>query len=187
MAVKATELRKGAVIDKDGDLLLITDYSHSTPGNWRAIIQIKTKSLKTGQTGAMRPAAGDIFEIAYLDKRRCEYLYRETNGDFVFMDSESFEQFPLSEELIGDKMGFVKENTGVDVTFHDKLALGIELPPVVVLEVTEAEEVAKGNTANSVKKDVQVETGMTVKVPGHVSVGDQIKIRTDDCEFQGRA
>ncbi len=187
MAVKATELRKGTVIDKDGDLLLITDYSHSTPGNWRAIIQVKTKSLKTGQTGQMRPAAGDMFEVAYLEKRRCEYLYREANGDYVFMDSESFEQFPLGEDVVGDKMGYVKENTALDVTFHEKLALGLELPPMVVLEVVEAEEIARGNTANSVKKDVKVETGMMVKVPGHISAGDQIKIRTDDCEFQGRA
>jgi elongation factor P len=187
MSVKATELRKGTVIEKDGDLLLITDYSHSTPGNWRAIIQIKTKSLKTGQTGAMRPSAGDMFEVAFLEKRRCEYLYREANGHFVFMDAETYEQFPLGADLVGDKMGYVKENTAVDVTFHEKLALGIELPPQVVLEVTEAEPVARGNTANTVKKEVVVETGMTVKVPGHIDVGDRIKVRTDDGEFQGRA
>jgi len=187
MGVKATDLRKGTVLEKDGDLLLITDYSHSTPGNWRAIIQIKTKSLTTGQTGSFRPSAGDVFEVAYLDKRKSEYLYREADGLYMFMDSETFDQFPLSEDLVGDKMGYVKENTSVDVTFHEKTPIDIELPPQVVLEVTEAEEVARGNTSNAVKKDVTVETGMSVKVPGHVKAGDQIKIRTDDGEFQGRA
>ena len=186
MAVKATELRKGTVIEKDGDLLVITDYSHSTPGNWRAIIQIKTKSLRTGATSQMRPAASDMFEVAYLDKRSCEYLYREASGHFVFMDTESYEQFPLSEELVGDRMGYVRENSSVDVTFHEKVPIGVELPVTVVLEVVEAELVARGNTANTVKKEVKVETGMLVKVPGHIDVGDKIKIRTADGEFMGR-
>ena len=187
MGVKATELRKGTVLEKDGDLLLITDYSHSTPGNWRAIIQIKTKSLTTGSTGSFRPSAGDMFEVAYLDKRKSEYLYRESDGHYVFMDNETYEQFPLPDDLVGEKMGYVKENTTVEVTFHEKTPIGIELPPQVTLEVTEAEEVARGNTSNSVKKDVTVETGMQVKVPGHIKTGDQIKIRTEDGEFQGRA
>lgn len=186
MAVKATDLRKGTVLEKDGDLLLITDYSHSTPGNWRAIIQIKTKSLKTGATGSFRPSAGDMFEVAFLDKKKAQYLYRENNGDYVFMEEETYDQFHLPEDLVADKMGFVKENTTVEVTFHESTPLGIELPPMVVLEVTEAEEVARGNTASNVKKEVVVETGMKVKVPGHVSAGDKIKIRTADCEFQGR-
>jgi elongation factor P len=86
MQVKATELRKGMVLQKDGDLLVITDYSHSTPGNWRAIIQVKTRSLTTGQNGSFRPAAGDNFETAFLERKKAQYLYTEANGDYVFMD-----------------------------------------------------------------------------------------------------
>ena len=74
MQVKATELRKGMVLQKDGDLLVITDYSHSTPGNWRAIIQVKTRSLTTGQNGSFRPAAGDTFETAFLERKKAQIV-----------------------------------------------------------------------------------------------------------------
>jgi len=187
MGVKATELRKGTVLSQDGQLLLITEYLHHTPGNLRAIIHIKTRNLKTGTTGQMRLGSSDVLEVAYLEKRPCEYLYREANGDFVFMDTASYEQLHLSAELVGDKMGWVKENTTLDVTFHGTLPIGVELPSTVVLEVTEAEPAVRGNTATNVKKEAVVETGMKVKVPIHVSVGDRIKIRTEDGEFLGRA
>lgn len=186
MSVRATDLRKGSVIEKDGDLLLITDYHHHTPGNLRAIFQMKTKSLKTGSSGAIRASASDNFELAYLDKRRCQYLYREANGDYIFMDNESFEQFPLPADLAEGSMGYVKENTDCDLTFHEARPIGIELPTTVELEVTESEMAVKGNTATNVKKDAVVETGLAVKVPLHVSVGDKIKIRTADAEFMGR-
>lgn len=186
MSVRATDLRKGNVIEKDGDLLLITEYIHKTPGNLRAIIQIKTRSLMSGQAGAMRLSSSDTLEQAYLDRKKCEYLYRESNGDAVFMDSQTYEQFPLPSELVGDKMGFVKENEPVNVTFHGSTPIDMELPPTVVLEVTEAEIAVKGNTATNVKKDAVVETGMAVKVPLHIGVGDKIKIATDSGDFQGR-
>jgi len=187
MGVRATELRKGMVLDQDGQLLLITDHHHHTPGNLRAIIHIKTRNLMTGQAGAMRLGSGDTLETAFLEKKKAEYLYRESNGDFVFMDSETYEQFHLPDDVAGDKMGFLKENTKCDVTFHGTSPIDVELPSQVILEVTEAEPATKGNTATNVKKDAVVETGMTVKVPAHVSTGDKIKVRTSDGEFQGRA
>jgi elongation factor P len=187
MSSRATELRKGTVIEKDGDLLVITDYHHSTPGNLRAIIQMKTKSLTTGASGSIRASSSDNFEVAYLDRRKCQYLYREGTEDFIFMDEESFEQFPLPASLAEDSMGFVKENTTVELTFHDGRPIGIALPPQVVLGVTWAEMAVKGNTATNVKKDATVETGMKVKVPMHVKEGDQIKLSTESGEFMGRA
>ena len=187
MNVKATELRKGMVLQKDGNLLLITDYSHSTPGNWRAIIQVKTRDLRSGANGSFRPAAGDQFETAFLDRNKCQYLYREANGDYVFMDSESFEQFHLTAELAAEKMRFVKESEEVVVTFHETTALGIELPTTVNLEVVEAEMAVKGNTATNVKKDAVLETGQPIKVPLHIKAGELVKVSTDTGEFMGRA
>ncbi|HJO27213.1 MAG TPA: elongation factor P [Planctomycetota bacterium] len=187
MSTKATELRKGMVIEKEGDLLLITDYSHATPGNWRAIIQIKTRSLLSGQTGQFRPAAGDPFDVAFLDKKRCEYLYKESNGDFVFMDAESYEQFPLSDDLVGEAMNFVRENASVEITFHDATPIGVELPSTVVLTVAEAEMAVKGNTASNTKKDAVLETGYKIRVPLHIVAGEEIKVKTETGEFHGRA
>lgn len=186
MGVKATELRKGTVIEMNDDLLLITDYEHRTPGNWRAIIQLKVKSLKTGHTSTMRPAAGDMFDVAFLDKKKCQYLYKESDGSYCFMDSETFDQFPLNDDLVGDKMGYVRENEEVEVTFHDSTPIGLSLPASVVLEITEAEEAVKGNTANNVKKDAVAETGLKLRVPMHVGVGDKVKVNTETGDFQGR-
>ena len=186
MAVKATELRKGTVIvGQRGELLLITEYHHHTPGNLRAVIHLKVKNLSTGQTTPMRLGSSDAFDVAYLDKKKCEYLYKDSTG-YVFMDQENFEQFPLQEELVGELMGFVRANTTVDVTFHETTPVGMELPSSVTLKVIEAETAVKGNTATNVKKEAVVETGLKVKVPLHITVGDEIKISTADGEFQGR-
>ncbi len=187
MTVRATELRKGDVIIYNDDLWVITEYHHHTPGNLRAIIQMKTKSLKTGRTDSIRAGSSNSFEKGYIDRKKAEYLYRESNGDYVFMDSTSYEQFHLSAELAEDSMGYVRENTSVDVTFHELTPIGISLPPSVVLKVVEAEEAVKGNTANNVKKDAKLETGLTIKVPLHVGIGDEVKVKTENGEFMGRA
>ncbi len=187
MSMRATELRKGSVIQQDGQLLLVTEYMHHTPGNLRAIIHVKTRNLATGATSQMRLGSGDVLEVAYLEKRPCEYLYRDPHGHFVFMDTNSYEQFPISEDLIGERMAFVKENTSVDVTFNEQTPIGVELPGSVVLTVTETEPAVRGNTATNVKKDALVETGLRIKVPAHIAVGDAVKIRTSDGEFLGRA
>jgi len=187
MATKATELRKGMVIvGERGALLLITEYSHHTPGNLRAVIHLKVRNVQTGVTTPMRLSSSDAFDVAYLDRKKCEYLYKDSTG-YVFMDQESYEQFPLSEELIGDKMGYVRDNTVVDVTFHEQLPIGVELPPTVTLKVIEAEQVVKGDTARNLTKDAVVETGLKVRVPAHIKVGEDIRIKTEDGEFQGRA
>jgi elongation factor P len=184
---RATDLRKGTVIEKDGDILLITDYKHTTPGNLRAIYQLKLKSLTTGHSSSLRASASDNFDIAFLDRRKCQYLYKEGTDSFIFMDEETFEQFPLPGSLADESMGFVKENTTVELTFHNANPIGVALPPQVTLEVTWAELAVKGNTATNVKKNATVETGMQVKVPIHVKAGDQIKLNTDTGDFMGRA
>lgn len=186
MTVRATELRKGTVIvGERGDLLLITEYHHHTPGNLRAVIHAKVKNLASGVVTPQRWGSSDAFEVAYLDKKKCEYLYKDTTG-FHFMDQETFEQFQVPEDLVSDVMGYVRENTPVSVTFHGATPIGIELPSSVTLKVIEAETATRGNTATNVKKEAVVETGLRVKVPPHISVGDEIKISTVDGEFQGR-
>ncbi len=187
MGVRATEIRKGQVIQKDGDLLLVTEFEHKTPGNLRAIINIKTKSLTSGATSSMRLGSSDVLEVAYLDRKRAEYLYREASGRYVFMDVSSYEQFELSEEFVGDKMPYVRENTQVEVSFHGTTPIGVVLPTQVVLTVKEAEAAVKGNTTSGVKKDAVLETGLRVKVPIHVQPGDEVRISTETGEFQGRA
>ncbi|MBL6721133.1 MAG: elongation factor P [Planctomycetes bacterium] len=187
MQVKATELRKGMVLQKDGDLLVITDYSHSTPGNWRAIIQVKTRSLTTGQNGSFRPAAGDTFETAFLERKKAQYLYTEANGDYVFMDQETYEQFHIVKDQGEGQMCYVRESEEVEVTFHETTPISIALPTTVVMEVVWAEMAVKGNTATNVKKEAKVETGLMVKVPLHIKEGERIVVNTETGDFVKRA
>ncbi len=186
MPIKATEVKRGMVIQQDNDLWVITDYEHITPGNWRAIHQIKLKNLKSGNQRQLRLGSSDTLEPVYLDKKECQYLYKDNTG-FVFMDNTTFDQFPLPEEVIGDAMHYVTENSNVVVTFHDTTPISIELPSAVVLRVTEAEPAARGNTATSVTKLAKVETGYELKVPPHIEVGELVKISTDTGEFLSRA
>jgi elongation factor P len=187
MATRSTDVRKGQVLERDGELLLITEYEHRTPGNLRSIIQLKLKNLSTGQNLSLRLSSADTVDVAFLDKKKSEYLYQESNGDFVFMDSETYEQFHLSKDLVGDKMGFVKPNEGVEVTFHGTTPIDIALPPSVVLEVVEAEMAVKGNTATNVKKEAVLETGQPIKVPLHIKAGERVKVSTETGDFMGRA
>jgi elongation factor P len=187
MGVRATEIRKGQVIQHNGDLLLITDYEHKTPGNLRAIINIKTRSLTTGSNNAIRLGSSDVLELAFLEHKKSEYLYREGTGGYVFMDSETYEQFELSHDFCGDKMLFVRENTQLEVTFHGDTPVGVVLPPQVTLTVAEAEIAVKGNTSSGVKKEAVLETGLKIKVPMHIQTGEQVKVATATGEFQGRA
>ncbi len=186
MGVKATELRKGTVLERDGDLLIIIEYVHKTPGNLRSFFQIKTKSLKTGVTKTERLSSSETFEVAFLDRRKAEYLYKDPTG-YIFMDSETYEQFTLTEDLVAEPMGFVRENTEIEVTFHSGNPIGVSLPPSVVLKVTEAEIAVKGNSANNVKKDAELETGRKIRVPAHIDVGEEIKVSTETGDFMGRA
>lgn len=184
---RPSEVRKGTVLEHDNDLYVITEYEHRTPGNLRAFFQIKIKSMTSGQMQSLRLSASDQVDVAYLDKKNAEYLYQESNGDYIFMDSETYEQYPLSPDVIGDKIGFVKPNETVTVTWHGTTPIGLELPPAVILEITEAEMAVKGNTATNVKKDAVLETGQAIKVPLHIKAGELVKVSTDTGEFMGRA
>lgn len=186
VSVKATDAKKGMVIKMDNDLWVIVSNEHIAPGNWRAINQIKLKNLKTGNQKMLRLGSSDTVDEAYLEKKECQYLYKDATG-YVFMDNETFDQFPMPGDIIGDAMHFVTENSNVIVTTYEEIPISIELPAAVVLKVIEAEPAARGNTATNVTKTVKVETGYELKAPPHIEVGEMIKISTDTGEFLSRA
>ena len=187
MSIKATEIRKGMVIVHNGELHQVTDYEHIAPGNWRAINQVKLKNLKTGNAVHLRLSSSDNVEQAYLETKPCQYLYHDPRQGFMFMDLESYEQYHVSDEVIGDKMKFVREEQEVKLTFHEGAPLSIDLPSSVVLTVAEAEPAARGNSVTNVFKKAITDTGLEVRVPNFIEPGEQIKISTDTGEFQGRA
>lgn len=186
MPIRVTEAKKGMVIRYEGELYQITKYDHVTPGNWRAIHHLSMKNLKTGRQKELRMNTSDQIDPVFLDARESQYLFKDSLG-YTFMDNENYEQFVLSSEVIGDAMQYITENATVTVVFCDGEAVTIQLPPVVVLEVVETEDAARGDTVSNVQKPAKLNTGLIVKVPAHIKLGEQLKINTETGEFMGRA
>ena len=134
----------------------------------------------------MKMSTDETLEVAFLSTRPCTYSYPEGESH-VFMDKENFELYYLNADLVGDKMKFVRDNQEVAVTFHEETPISVELPAHVVLQVTEAEIAAKGDTVSNDKKGAVCETGLAVRVPPYIESGEWIKIHTDTGDFLSRA
>ena len=186
MAIRVTEAKKGMVIRYESELYQITKYDHLTPGNLRAIHHLNLKNLKNGRQKEVRMKTSDQLDLIFLDSRDSQYLFKDSLG-YTFMDNDNFEQFVLSAEVIGDAMKFIAAKTNVTVVFCEGEALTVQLPPTVVLEIVETEDAARGDTVSSVQKPAKCNTGLEIKVPAHIKVGEQVKINTETGEFQGRA
>ncbi len=182
-----SDVRKGQVIvGDDGQLYVVIDRDLNTPGNWRAILNLRLKNLKTGAVTPRRFKPEDKVEIAYLDKRPMQYLYAD-GSDYVFMDKENYDQIALSKEWVGDSIFYLKENDDVQVTLYNGKPLSIEPPASVELKVTEADPGLKGATAAAQYKPATCETGLKITVPAFINVGDVIVIDTRTGEYISRA
>lgn len=181
----ANDIRKGNVIILDGELYMCTEAVHRTPGNLRALVQVKLKSLSNGVIHQRKLSSTERVDFAFLDKRTCEYLYKD-GSNYVFMDQENYEQYFLSEDTVGEEMAFIVENGKVSVTFHEQTPISIDLPGSVELVVQHTEPGLKGDSVSNVFKPATLETGLEIKVPNHVNIGDKVKVSTQTKEFQGR-
>jgi len=180
--IPTTEVKRGQVMKLDGDYYIVADFQHITPGNWRGFIQFKLKNLNSGATTEKRMSADAKVDVVYLDKKDCEYLYRD-GSTHVFQDTETYEQYELTHDVVEPALGFMPLNTQVTVTFLEGKAISVDLPASVVLEVTDADVAVKGNTATDVKKNATLETGLVVKVPHFVQKGDKVKVDTRTSDF----
>ncbi|MBN2447439.1 MAG: elongation factor P [Phycisphaerae bacterium] len=184
--VKASELRKGKVISYEGDLYTVHSVQHVAKGNWRSYIQTKIKSIKTGQLVDARFSVDDKVETPFVETKPFEYLYRDGDS-FVAMDQNTYDQVSISAEMVGDAELYLKENEVMAVQFIDGKLVGIELPNVVELEVTDTTPVVKGATATNQSKDAALQTGLVVKVPPFIGIGDVLRIDTRSGEYLERA
>ena len=180
------QVRKGMVIVEDGQLQYVVERDLNTPGNWRAILHLKLKSLKTGNTATRRVQPDDKVELAHLEKCDMQYIYQDGDG-YVFMDTENFEQITLSREWIGDQMLYIKEGATVVVIMHDEKPISLELPDRVELTVTETVPAVKGATAANQHKAALLETGLTVQLPPSIDVGEAVVVDTRTGEYLSRA
>jgi elongation factor P len=186
-SIEYSQVRKGMVIlGDDKQLYYVVDRDLNTPGNWRAILQLKLKNLKTGAVTTQRKRPEDKVEQAYLDKREMEYIYQD-GDDYVFMDVETSDQISLHKEWVGDQMLYMKENTKAHVTFYEGQPLFLDLPATVELKVVETEPSVKGATAAAQYKPATLETGLKISVPPFINIGEVIKVDTRTGEYLSRA
>jgi elongation factor P len=184
--MKASELRKGKVVNYEGGLFTVHTVQHVAKGNWRSYIQTKLKNLQTGQMVDARFSVDDKVETPFVESKPYEFLYRDAN-DWVFMDPESFEQLHVTADLMEGAEQFLKGNETVTLQLIDGKIVSAELPNVVELEVTDTPPVVKGATATNQNKDATLETGLTVKVPPFIANGERIRIDTRSGEYVERA
>jgi elongation factor P len=186
VAIEYNDVRKGMVIvGEDNQLYHVLDRNLNTPGNWRAMLTLKLRNLKTGTIIEKRVRPDDKVETAFLDKREMEYIYQDASG-YVFMDLETYDQVTLAPELVGDLMQYLKPNTRAMVIFFEGKPISVELPPTVELEVVETEPSLKGATAAAQYKPAILETGLRIMVPPFINVGEKIKVDTRTGEYLER-
>ncbi|MGM0599136.1 MAG: elongation factor P [Candidatus Rifleibacteriota bacterium] len=185
MAMTANDLRKGMVIMHNNDLCQVVDVEFVRPGNWRAMAQTKLKNLKTGAIFQQRFQTTEKVDEAIVESRLMQYLYKSANL-LHFMDTETFEQLEMEDQVIGDQIKFLKEEMEVYVKVYEGIAIGVELPPSVDLEVIEAPPNVKGNSATSGNKPVTCEGGHVVNVPMFIESGEFIRVDTRTGDYLER-
>ena len=184
--MKASDIRPGMAVTLDDKLYVCVQASHVTPGNLRAFVQAKLRCIADGIIIEKRLRSTEDVEQAFLDRRELEYLYSDSTGH-VLMDTKSYDQTTISNDLMGESIKFLKPNTKLVALLHQDNVVAIELPKVVELVVTETTPMPKGATITNQMKDAILETGLRIRVPPFIIVGEVVRISTDDGSYLARA
>lgn len=182
----ANDLRKGMAINYNGDIAVVLDSQHRTPGNLRAFVQASIRSIRTGKSSDVRFSSTEKIEVVPMTTQKMEFSYKD-GDDYVFSNPETYETVTLTPEIVGDAKNFLVENAPVTMTFVAEKAVQIELPSSVVLTVTDAPEGVRGDSANNVQKTVIMETGISVQAPLFIKTGEKLKIDTRTGKYMERA
>ncbi len=184
--ISTGELRKGVTIELDGKLYSILDYEHIKMGRGSAQVRMKLRDVRAGHTIERTFQAGERFPRARLERRTVQYLYEEDDL-YYFMDQETYEQTPVSKDLLADALSYLKEQMTLDLLTYEGEAIGIELPLSLELEITETGPSFKGDTAQGGTKPATLETGLVVQVPLFLNVGARVKVDTRTGQYVERA
>lgn len=180
-----SEFRPGLTIRMDGELWTVVEFQHVNPGNWRAFVRAKLKSLKSGKVVEIRFRAGEAIDIVRIETKEYQYLYFDGSG-YVFMDKETYDQISVQEEVIGKRAQFLKESETVEIMFNGSDIVSLEVPVTVALRVVETPPGVRGDTATGAQKPAKVETGAMVNVPLFINEGDMIKVDTRTGDYVER-
>jgi elongation factor P len=179
------DIKNGTVLKIDGQLWTVIEFQHVKPGKGGAFVRTKLKNVLSGKVVDRTFNAGLKVETANVDKRDMQYLYHD-GDDFVFMDSDTFDQLPISAATVGDASDFLLESMVVTVATHEDEPLFIELPASVVLEVTYTEPGLQGDRSTGGTKPATLETGAQIQVPLFLETGTKVKVDTRDGSYLGR-
>jgi elongation factor P len=183
--ISTGELKKGVTIELDNELWQILDYHHIKMGRGSAQVRITLRNIRRGQTVERSFQAGTKWPRASMERRPVQFLYRD-DDDYHFMDTDTYDQFSLRGEQLGDSTQYLKDGMMVDRTTYQGETIGVELPVTVDLVVTSTEPGFAGDTASGARKPATLESGLTVQVPLFVGEGDTIRVDTRTGEYQTR-
>jgi elongation factor P len=185
MSVSTNDLKNGMTLNLDGQLWTVLGFQHHKPGKGQAVVRTKLRSVKSGAVQERTFKADEKVGLAIVERRDMQFLYREGES-LVMMDSQSYEQLHVPEEIAGDATRYLVEGAMATVPMYEGTAIGIELPAAVVLRVTKADPGVKGDRVSGAMKPVTLETGITVQVPLFVEEGNNVKVDTRSGEYLTR-
>ncbi len=183
--MKATQLRKGNVVQIDGVLYRVLVMDHVTPGKGRAHIQTKLRNLMDGSQSEMRFRSDEDVERVSLEQKQMQFLYSDQLG-FHFMDTSTYDQFTLSEEVMAEAKPYLIADAVIQLQWFEDKPVTVELPPTVDLKVVETPPTVKDATASAQRKPAKLETGLVVQVPAFIEEGEMIRVSTLDASYSER-
>jgi elongation factor P len=185
MGLSITDLKKGVVFQYEGVPYRVVEYSQKVMGRGGSIVNVRIKSLLDGKVLEKTFKGNEQLDSADVSNQNVQYLYNDSST-FYFMNEDTFEQFEVPADLVGDGSGYLKEGDRLQLQFFNGVPISVDLPKNVPLKVTYAEDVVRGDTANAVTKDATLETGITIRVPAFVKTGDLISVDTTTGAYRER-
>ncbi|MFM2103591.1 MAG: hypothetical protein RL740_678 [Actinomycetota bacterium] len=180
------DLKNGMTLDLDGSLWTVVEFQHVKPGKGPAFVRTKMKQVLTGKVVEKTFNAGVKVEVAVVEKRDMQYLYKD-GADYVFMDTSSYDQITISGATVGEAVNYMLENAEVIVAMHEGNPLYVELPASVALEITYTEPGIQGDRSSGGTKPATLETGIDIQVPLFIKQGEKVLVDTRDGSYLGRA
>jgi len=185
MALSITDLKKGTLFQWEGKPFRVVSYSQKVMGRGGSIVNVRIKSLIDGKVLDKTFKGNEQLDSADVTTQTVQYLYKDANA-FFFMNEETFDQFEVPADLVGDSAGYLKEGDRVQLQFFNSQPINVELPKNIPLLVTYTEDAVKGDTSSSITKDATLETGLTIKVPAFIKQGDVVSVDTATGAYRER-
>jgi elongation factor P len=182
----ANEIGKGQAIKFNGDICMVLETQHRTPGNLRAFVQATLRSMRTGKSFVQRFNSNESLEVVPMSRKKYEFSYKDNTG-YHFIDPVTYDDITFQEDFVGKVKDYLTENLVCEVIFTDDKAADIEPPATVTLKIVESADGVRGDSANNVQKVAVLETGLQIQVPLFIKEGELVKISTTDGKYLGRA